>query len=57
MTPQGTPKNFDSFVPPNAKISTIKAFLKVNLVSLTLRTRTVKIFEKMQANLPYWFAA
>ena len=32
---------FDSFSPPNAKRSKIKAFLKVSLVSLTLRLGTV----------------
>ena len=32
---------FDSFSLPNAKISKIKAFLKVSLVSLTFRLRTV----------------
>ena len=32
---------FDSFSPPNAKRSKIKAFPKVSLVSLNLRLRTV----------------
>ena len=32
---------FDSFSPPNVKRSKIKAFLKVSLVSLTLRHGTV----------------
>ena len=32
---------FDSFSPPNAKRSKIKRFLKVSVVLLTLRLRTV----------------
>ena len=37
---------------------TIKAFLKVSLLSLSLGACTVfKTFEKMQAILLYWFAA
>ena len=35
---------FDSFSPPNAKRSKIKTFLKVSLVSLTFRLRTVFYF-------------
>ena len=39
---------FDSFSPPNTKRSKIKTFLKVSLVSLTFRLRTVFYsFEKM----------
>ena len=37
---------FDSFSPPNTKRSKIKTFLKVSLVSLTLRLRTVFYFLK-----------
>ena len=48
---------FDSFSLPNAKRSKIKTFLKVSLVSLTFRLRTVFIFfEKMTAILLCWFA-
>ena len=47
---------FDSFSPPNAKRSKIKTFLKVSLVSLTFRLRTVfYFFEKMTAILLCWF--
>ena len=41
-TKKGVPSlYFDSFSPPNAKRSKIKAFLKVSLVSLTLILGTV----------------
>ena len=43
---------FDSFSLSNAKRLKTKAFLEVNLISLTLRACTVfKNFEKMQAIL------
>ena len=40
-----------------AKALTVKAFLEVTLVSLTLRVRTFNIFEKAEAISLYWFAA
>ena len=47
---------FDSVSPPNAKISKIKTFLKVSLVSLTFRLRTVfYFFEKMTVISLCWF--
>ena len=47
---------FDFFSLPNAKRSKIKTFLKVSLVSLTFRLRTVfYFFEKMTAILLCWF--
>ena len=47
---------FDSFSPPNAKRSKIKTFLKVSLVSLTFRLRTVFYFlEKMTVISLCWF--
>ena len=47
---------FDSFSPPNAKRSKIKTFLKVSLVSLTFRLRTVfYFFEKMIVISLCWF--
>ena len=47
---------FDSFSPPNAKRSKIKTFLKVSLVSLTFRLRTVfYFFEKMTVISLCWF--
>ena len=49
---------FDSFSLSTAKRLTIKAFLEVTLVSLTLGKRTVfKIFGKTQAISLYWFPA
>ena len=48
--------HFDSFSPPNAKRSKIKTFLKVSLVSLTFRLRTVfYFFEKMTVISLCWF--
>ena len=55
---KGVPSSFfDCISVSNAEKSTIKAFMEVSLVSLTLRVRTLfKKFEKMWATLLYWFA-
>ena len=47
---------FDSFLPPNAKRSKIKTFLKVSLISLAFRLYTVfYFFEKMAVISLCWF--